>query len=121
MNEPFGYSLSEWVTLTSGWIARHSDVPRSRIVISGTGYNDNVTGVGAAPQLRGTLLSLHFYGFWASYTRESDWTGDLDNRIGTYAGRTIIDEAGAPMTAGPDYRGHNGNTLTPHLAAVADT
>ena len=53
MNEPFGYSLDEWVSLTSSWLAQHSDVPRGRVVISGTGYNDNVTGVGAAPELRG--------------------------------------------------------------------
>src|SRR3954471_2983751 len=45
MNEPFGYSLTDWVALTSSWVNRHSDVPRSRLVISGTGYNDDVTGV----------------------------------------------------------------------------
>ena len=77
MNEPHGYTLDQWVAVTSGWLARHSDVPRNRVVISGTGYNDNVTGVGAAQALRGTLLSLHFYGYWASYTTEAEWTTDL--------------------------------------------
>ncbi|MFG1906940.1 ricin-type beta-trefoil lectin domain protein [Kribbella sp. NPDC048928] len=118
MNEPFGYSLPEWVTLTSGWIARHHDVPRGRIVISGTGYNDNVTGVGAAPELRGTLLSLHFYGFWASDTTEAAWLANLRPRIGTYGWRTIIDEAGSPMTIGLNYGNHEGNVYTAYLGAL---
>lgn len=118
MNEPFGYSLPEWVSLTSGWIARHHDVPRGRIVISGTGYNDNVTGVGAAPELRGTLLSLHFYGFWASDTTEAAWLANLRPRIGTYGWRTIIDEAGSPMTIGLNYGNHEGNVYTAYLGAL---
>ncbi|MGW7683385.1 ricin-type beta-trefoil lectin domain protein [Kribbella sp. NPDC054772] len=118
MNEPFGYSLPEWVSLTSSWIARHSDVPRSRIVISGTGYNDNVTGVGAAPELAGTLLSLHFYGFWASDTTEAAWLANLRPRIGSYGARTIIDEAGSPMTIGLNYGNHEGNVYTAYLGAL---
>ena len=121
MNEPHGYTLDQWVSVTAGWLARHKEVPRDRVVISGTGYNDNVTGVGAARELRGTLLSLHFYGFWASYTQEADWINDLSPRIGAYAGRTIIDEAGAPMTTGLNYGAHNGNVYTSYLAAVTDT
>jgi hypothetical protein len=118
MNEPFGYSPAEWVSLTSAWIARHSDVPRKRIVISGTGYNDDVTGVGAAPQLRGTLLSLHFYGFWASDTTEAAWLANLRPRIGSYGWRTIIDEAGSPMTIGLNYGNHEGNVYTAYLGAL---
>jgi hypothetical protein len=118
MNEPFGYSLTEWVSLTSAWIARHRDVPRGRIVISGTGYNDNVTGVGAAPELTGTLLSLHFYGFWASDTTEAAWLANLRPRIGSYGWRTIIDEAGSPMTIGLNYGNHEGNVYTAYLGAL---
>jgi hypothetical protein len=96
-------------------------VPRSRVVISGTGYNDDVTGVGATPALDGTLLSLHFYGYWASSTTEADWTTNLVPRIGAYGSRTIIDEAGAPMTIGLNYGAHNGNTYTAYFAALTDT
>lgn len=120
MNEPFGYTLDQWVGITSQWIQNHRTIPRDRVVISGTGYNDNVTGVGAAPQLRGTLLSLHFYGFWASSTTQSDWTNNLAPRIGSYANRTIIDEAGAPMTIGLNYGAHNGNVYTSYFAALTD-
>jgi hypothetical protein len=121
MNEPFGYSRDEWVSLTSTWLSRHRDVPRARVVISGTGYNDNVTGVGAAPQLRGTLLSLHFYGFWASDTTEVAWKANLEPRIGEYGWRTIIDEAGAPMTTGLNYGNHEGNVYTSYFGALTET
>ncbi|MFF5289815.1 ricin-type beta-trefoil lectin domain protein [Paractinoplanes globisporus] len=120
MNEPFGYTLDEWVSLCSDWLSRHPKVPRGRVVISGTGYNDNVTGVGAAPALNGTLLSLHFYGFWANYTTEAEWIANLLPRIGAYAHRTIVDEAGAPMTIGLNYGNHNGNVSTAYLAAITE-
>jgi hypothetical protein len=121
MNEPFGYTLDQWVTVTSKWIARHDNVPRGRIVISGTGYNDNVTGVGAAKELRGTLLSLHFYGFWASDKTKTAWLANLTPRIGKYAGRTIIDEAGSPMTIGLNYGAIDGDTYTAYFAALTAT
>ncbi|HKT01514.1 MAG TPA: ricin-type beta-trefoil lectin domain protein [Rugosimonospora sp.] len=121
MNEPHGYTLAQWVSVTSGWLARHRDVPRDRVVISGTGYNDDVTGVGAAPALRGTLLSLHYYGFWNSFTQKADWLANLTPRIGGYGYRTIVDEAGAPMTIGLNYGAHNGNTYTAYFAAITET
>jgi hypothetical protein len=121
MNEPFGYSLDEWVALTSSWLSRRADVPRDRVVISGTGYDDNVTGVGAAPGLNGTLLSLHFYRFWASDTTEAAWKANLEPRIGKYGWRTIIDEAGAPMTIGLNYGNHEGNVSTDYFGALTET
>ena len=120
MNEPFGYTLDQWVTICTQWLAGHTDIPRSRVVISGTGYNDDVTGVGATAALDGTLLSLHFYGYWASYTTEAEWIANLLPRIGGYAYRTIIDEAGSPMTIGLNYGAHNGNVYTAYLAATTD-
>ena len=112
MNEPFGYSLDAWVALTSGWLDTHAEVPRSRMVISGTGYNDSVIGVCHAPELDGTLLSLHFYGFWASDTTEQAWLDNLVPRVEGCEDRTIIDEAGAPMTIGLNYGNHEGSVST---------
>jgi hypothetical protein len=77
MNEPYGYTLSQWVSICSGWLAAHSAIPRDRVIISGTGYNAYLTGVGAASALKGTLLSLHFYPGWASYTQEPQWQSDI--------------------------------------------
>lgn len=118
MNEPFGYSLDAWVETASSWIGRHHTLPRGRVIVSGSGYNDNVTGVGAAPELRGTLLSLHFYGFWASHTTEAEWLANLEPRIGEYGWRTLVTEAGSPMTIGLNYGNHEGNTSTAYLGAL---
>jgi hypothetical protein len=120
MNEPFGYTLDEWVSLTSGWLDDHSDVPRKRVIISGTGYNDDVTGVGAAEELEGTLLSLHFYGFWANHTTEEEWKQNLLPRIGEYGWRTVVSEAGSPMTTGLNYGNHAGDVYTSYLGALTE-
>jgi hypothetical protein len=92
------------------------------VIISGTGYNDNVTGVGGESSLNGTLLSLHIYGTWAGYTTESQWVSNLTGRIGSYTSRTIIDEFGAPMTTGINYlANHNGALYQAYFAAITDT
>jgi hypothetical protein len=123
MNEPYGYSLSQWESICTAWLSAHSSVPRSRVIISGTGYNDNVTGVGADSALDGTLLSLHIYPLWdSSLTQESQWQSYLLGRIGSYTSRTIIDEFGAPMTTGIDYlTNHNGALYQSFFAAITDT
>jgi hypothetical protein len=120
MNEPYGYTAAQWIQICTQWLADRTDIPRGRVVVSGTGYNDNVTAVGASAALDGTLLSLHFYGYWADYTTEADWINNLLPRIGGYAYRTIIDEAGSPMTIGLNYGAHNGNVSTAYLAATTD-
>lgn len=120
MNEPFGYSLDEWVSLSSEWLADHRTVPRKRVIVSGTGYNDDVTGVGAAPELRGTLLSLHFYGYWADHTTEAEWKANLLPRIGEYGWRTLVSEAGSPMTTGLNYGNHSGDVYTSYLGALTE-
>jgi hypothetical protein len=120
MNEPFGYTLDEWVSLTAGWLDDHADVPRKRVIISGTGYNDDVTGVGAAEELDGTLLSLHFYGFWADHTTEAEWRANLLPRIGEYGWRTVVSEAGSPMTTGLNYGNHEGDVYTSYLGALTE-
>ena len=120
MNEPFGYTLDEWVTVASDWLDDHDQIPRERVIVSGTGYNDNVTGVGAAKALDGTLLSLHFYGFWASSTTEAEWKANLLPRIGEYGWRTLISEAGSPMTTGLNYGNHEGDVYTSYLGALTE-
>lgn len=123
MNEPFGYSQSAWANLAAQWISTYSSVPKSRIFVSGTGYNDNVTSVCADSRLNGTFLSLHHYGFWnTSQTSVSGWVSDLENRIGSCASRTVVDEWGAPMTTGLDYNGAvNGNYFIAYVQADSST
>lgn len=123
MNEPFGYSQSAWADLAAQWISTYPSIPRNRIFVSGTGYNDNVTTVCADSRLTGTFLSLHHYGFWnTSLTTISGWVSDLKSRIGSCASRTVVDEWGAPMTTGLNYDGAiNGNYFIAYVQADTDT
>jgi len=121
LNEPYGYSSSQWISICTSWLSAHSNVPKGRVIISGTGYNDHVTAVGGAPALNGTLLSLHYYATWNNYTQESQWQSDISSRIGGYTSRTIIDEFGAPMTTGTNYlTHHNGALDQSYFAAITD-
>ena len=120
MNEPFGYSSQEWTNIVASWLSAHSSVPRARVVVDGTGYADDVKSVCADSRLTGTHLALHFYGFWHStWTDPSQWTADLDQRLGNCASRTILDEFGASMTTGLNYNGPiNGSNEIAYMQAV---
>ena len=123
MNEPFGYSASAWANLAAQWLSTFPAVPRARIFVSGTGFNDNVTSVCADSRFTGTFLSLHHYGFWnTSQTSYAGWAGDLRNRIGSCAARTVVDEWGAPMTTGLNYNGPiSNNYFIAYIQADTDT
>ena len=103
MNEPHGYTDTQWADIAAKWLSTYGSVPRGRVFVSGAGYNDHVTSVCADPRLKGTYLSLHHYGFWKDYATYDQWVSDLKERIGNCAGRTVADEFGAPMTTGLDY------------------
>ena len=104
VNEPFGYSASSWTNLAAQWLSTYSSVPRGRVIVSGTGYNDNLSAVGSDSRLNGCLLSLHIYPYWnTSETTENQWKQDLLNRLAGHANRAIVDEFGAPMTTGTNY------------------
>lgn len=122
LNEPYGYSASQWISIASSWLAEFPSVPHGRVIVAGTGYDDHVTSEGASSALSGTLLSLHYYGTWNSYTTESAWVSDFNSRIGSYASRTIVTEFGAPMTTGTNYlTNHDNGQYQSYLAAVTDT
>ncbi|MGI5158497.1 ricin-type beta-trefoil lectin domain protein [Microbispora sp. CA-102843] len=121
MNEPFGYGQSAWADVAAGWISAHPSIPKNRIFVSGTGYNDNVTSVCADSRLNGTYLSLHHYGFWGTHTY-ADWITDFRNRIGSCASRTVVDEMGAPMTTGLNYNDASStDNFVRYLRADTDT
>ncbi|MFJ7149149.1 cellulase family glycosylhydrolase [Streptomyces sp. NPDC100445] len=121
MNEPFGYTASAWADTAASWLSDHPGVPRSRVFVSGSGYNDDVTSVCADPRLSGTYLSLHHYGFWGTHTY-GEWVKDFRNRVGGCAARTVLDEFGAPMTTGLDYGDAAGtDNFVRYLRADTDT
>jgi hypothetical protein len=120
MNEPHGYTAAEWADIAAQWIHTFPAVPRDRVFVSGSGYNDSVVSVCADPRLKGTYLSLHHYGFWGNHTYD-EWTTDLKARLGDCAWRTVADEFGASMTTGLDYNGSNtGNNEISFIQADTD-
>ncbi|MEV0092780.1 cellulase family glycosylhydrolase [Streptomyces sp. NPDC050738] len=122
MNEPHGYTETEWADTAAKWLAAYPSVPRDRVFVSGAGYNDHVTSVCADPRLKGTYLSLHDYGFWKDYATYDEWVADIKGRIGDCASRTVADEFGAPMTTGLDYNKPDASdNFVNYIQAATDT
>ena len=107
MNEPHGYSAAEWKDVAAAWINARPSVPRDRIFISGSGYNQDIQTMCADSRFDGTYLSLHHYTFFSGAKTRDEWVTFLRNAIGSCASRTIIDEFGAPMDTGLNYNDAN--------------
>ncbi|MBV1856436.1 RICIN domain-containing protein [Catellatospora tritici] len=104
MNEPYGYSDADWKNLAAQWLSNYAGVPRGRVIISGAGYNQRLITIGSDSRFDGTYISRHIYQFFdSSLTTEQQWRDALRNSIGSYAGRVIVTEWGAPMTDGRNY------------------
>jgi Ca2+-binding RTX toxin-like protein len=107
MNEPYGYTPTEWTNLAAAWLERYPSVPPGRVIISGTGYNDDLRFVGSDGRLKNSLLSLHIYAFegWPQHTTEAKWREELVNRLAGQQSRAIVDELGVPMETGLNFSG----------------
>lgn len=127
MNEPHGYSATDWVNLVSSWLSTYSYIPRDRVFVDGTGYADHLADVCSAAALDGTYLALHDYGFWANYGSYSAWKADFQSRIAGCQSRAVLDEFGSPETTGIDYSllptAYTGSTanFVAFLQAATDT
>lgn len=103
-NEPYGFSTSDWVNFAAQWIANFPQVPKSRIIVAGSGYDQNVTAVAGDSRLDGCLFSLHVYTFFSTnVTTVSGWESLISSSLGKYAPRTIVTEWGIAMTTGVNY------------------
>ena len=103
MNEPHGYTAAEWKNVAAAWLAARPSVPRNRVFISGSGFNQDVKTMCADSRFDGTYLSLHHYTFFSGAKTYDAWVNYLKDAIGNCAGRTVIDEFGAPMDTGLNY------------------
>jgi hypothetical protein len=106
-NEPHGYSLTDWTTICAQWLSNYPSVPQGRILISGTSYSQDITGVGADSRFSGCLLSIHDYTFFSNGTLTTalQWENRLKGNIGAYSSRAVLTEFGIPMTGGKNYTG----------------
>jgi endoglucanase len=118
MNEPHGYDAKGWLAVAADWLRRYPTVPRGRVIVSGTGYNQHGAPVGADARFDGCLISIHIYGFWhANWTTAQAWKDSLSDSVGGYADRTLVTEFGAPMTTGLDYNGPLAGDRNDHFLA----
>lgn len=122
MNEPHGYSATEWVDMAATWVERHSSLPKERILVGGTGYCQDVKPVCADTRLDGTLLSYHIYTFFDGEKNYDGWAQSFRDGLGDCASRVVTTEYGAPMDSGLDYSDASStDNFVLYLRAVTDT
>jgi hypothetical protein len=107
MNEPGGYSTSDWANVAATWISDRPSVPRNRIFVSGSGLNADIKSMCADHRLDGTYLSWHTYTFFTGAKSYDEWVRYTQNAVGNCAGRAVVDEFGAPMDTGLNYNDAN--------------
>lgn len=109
-NEPHGYNLADISAIYVQFLSRYSSTPRNRILLSGTGYSQDVTKIGADSRFNGCLLAMHNYTFFNnSLTTVSQWEANWRAKFGAFASRTIVTEYGSYMTTGNNYQGAASN------------
>ncbi|HVZ87849.1 MAG TPA: cellulase family glycosylhydrolase [Polyangia bacterium] len=101
-NEPNMYSTSDLISLYSSWLTQFPSVPKSRVILDGTGDAQNVPNIGSASALDGCLLGVHDYSFFGSdtWTSDAQWVSQFKGEVGSYADRTVCTEWGGPMSPG---------------------
>jgi len=112
-NEPHGYSLADWTTICAQWLSNYPSIPQGRILISGTSYSQDITGVGADSRFSGCLLSIHDYTFFSSggLTTAAQWENRAKANIGSYGSRAVFTEFGDTMNSGISYTGAIGGSV----------
>jgi len=111
-NEPHGYTLSGWTAVCAKWLSKYPAIPQGRILIDGTSYAQDVTGVGADSRFTGCLLSLHDYTFFSNgtLTTAAQWENRVSSNVGNYGSRTVVTEFGDTMNTGINYTGPIGGS-----------
>lgn len=122
MNEPHGYSASEWLQVAANWMNARSSIPKGRILIGGTGYSQDLRPVCNDSRFAGTLLSFHFYAFFYGQHDYAGWRDLAQTRLGSCASRAVVTEFGSPMDTGLDYGNANSSdNFVRYLRAITDT
>jgi hypothetical protein len=121
MNEPHGYSSADWRNFAASWISSHSSVPKSRILVGGTGYSQDLRDLCSDSRFNGTLFSYHYYAFFYGTKTYDQWLNDFDTRLGSCASRAVMTEYGAEMDSDLNYNDANAtNNFVRYLRAVTE-
>lgn len=123
-NEPYGFGES-WNDEAARWLGYFPSIPRGRVIVAGTRYNDRIPPVGADHRFDGCLLQLHLYPYWhRPFTTYEQWIDHMKMVLGDYAARTILGEWGAIMNDGANFdvsaAASNGNNEVAYMKAMSD-
>lgn len=119
MNEPHGYSSSEWRDVAANWLSYHYSAPQSRVLIGGVGYSADLRDVCNDSRFNGTLLSFHHYAFMYGSNTYDGWRNHITTRLGNCASRAIVTEFGGPMNNGLNYGdSSSSDNFVRHIRAV---
>lgn len=103
MNEPHGYSSADWRNLAASWLTTHTGASRSRVLISGTGYSQDLRDLCGDTRFSSTLFAFHIYTFFYGAQDTAGWQDLMKTRLGTCASRAVVTEFGAQMDNGLNY------------------
>jgi cellulase (glycosyl hydrolase family 5) len=103
MNEPHGYSSADWRNVAADWLSYHYSAVRSRVLIGGTGYSQDLRDICNDSRFNGTLLSFHYYTFFYGPMTYDAFRSHIQTRLGNCASRAVMTEYGAPMSTGLNY------------------
>lgn len=107
MNEPHGYSSTEWRNVAANWLSAHSSAPPGRVLIGGTGFSQDLRDICNDSRFNSTLLSFHYYAFFYGAMTYDAFRGHIQTRLGNCASRAVATEFGAPMNNGLNYADAN--------------
>lgn len=101
-NEPFGYKTSSHYLEEMSAIISIASLPRSRVVLDGLGYADDVQSV--APHWPG-WLAFHIYPNWLpnGQRTQENFSNLVQARLAGVSHRTYITEFGAALNIPTDY------------------
>jgi hypothetical protein len=121
MNEPHGYSSTEWRNIAATWLTTHTSAPRARTLIGGVGYSADLRDVCGDSRFNGTLLSYHHYAFFYGENTYEGWRNHIITRLGSCASRAVMTEFGGAMNSGLNYGDPNSSAnFVRHIRAATD-
>ena len=107
MNEPSGYSSTDWRNFAASWLSTYSSVNPGRVLIGGTGASQDLRDLCGDSRFSSTLFSFHTYAFFYGTMTYDQWISNITTRLGTCANRAVVTEFGSPMDNGLNYADAN--------------
>ncbi|PYC74980.1 glycosyl hydrolase family 5 [Micromonospora arborensis] len=103
MNEPHGYSSTEWRNVAANWLSYHTSAVPGRVLIGGTGFSQDLRDICNDSRFNSTLLSFHYYTFFYGAMTYDAFRSHIQTLLGNCASRAVATEFGAPMNDGRNY------------------